>query len=89
MIVSPTGITDDERKRLGEYLNSRGAKEPCPRCRHSLFYVVDMVSIPFKPAVPFLGPSLEVSVSALLTSCANCGFIAMHNLDVLQPQESK
>jgi hypothetical protein len=85
MIVNTlTPMTDAERTSIGERLKSRGANAPCPRCNNKLFFVVDNVALPFMPNLPHLSPSVNAALTAILTSCTNCGFIALHALDLIQ-----
>jgi hypothetical protein len=69
-------MTEAERRTAGEFLKSRGATQPCPRCRHSLFYVLDHVDLPLPSPPNVIG--FSGSIPTVLTACANCGFVAMH-----------
>ena len=81
-----SGLSDDKRREIGKYLDSLGAKEPCPRCRHSLFFVVDNVDLPLAPT--YIGPSiLPNALPTVLTACANCGFVALHALGLLPQRQ--
>lgn len=73
-------MTDDDRRKAGEYLNSRGATQPCPRCRHSLFYVLDHIDLALPSPANMVG--FNGSIPTILTACANCGFVAMHALGI-------
>lgn len=83
-------FSPEERKRIVEALESRGAKLPCPRCGNTQFVLVDGYfahSLQHNLSSYSLGgPAIPVAVVA----CQRCGFLAEHAIGALGllPKES-
>lgn len=80
-------FSEEEKKKFVEKLNRKGAREPCPRCRHTRFILVDGF-FPFHvhgtrgtfgtligggPVVP-----------AIAAACGRCGWLAFHAMGILE-----
>lgn len=61
-------------------LGKLGAFEPCPRCRHNSFEVLEgYAEISLQPELS-LSLQEPYKTKAALSICSNCGYIAMHQL---------
>lgn len=75
-------ISNEQIKKVGEILQSKGAALPCSRCGHTHFSVVDYSMIQLQP----MDGSFVVggaAVPVVLVACNNCGNIWTHALAVL------
>lgn len=77
-------MTQDEKRRIVEKLESVGAKLPCPRCGNREFTLVDgyfnhPVQAELKGMV--IGGK---SVPTAATVCNRCGFVSEHAIGVLR-----
>ena len=79
----PPKFSDDERKRIVDALESRGAKAPCPRCGNPNFVLVDgYFAHSLQHSLQGFvigGPAVPVAVVA----CQRCGWLAEHAIGVL------
>lgn len=76
-------LSPEEKKRIVEALQSRGALLPCPRCTNPNFTLFDYLlshSVYARSGAFIVGgPSLPV----LVVICNRCGFVAEHALGSL------
>jgi hypothetical protein len=75
-------FSQQELHELQESLRRVGANQPCPRCRYSLFTILDQVTL----LTPGGGFGIPGGAPCVTTVCNNCGFISSHLLSVLQPR---
>jgi ribosomal protein S27AE len=76
-------ITQEQKKRIIEALNEKGAKLPCPRCGNESFALLDgyfnhTLQTELKGII-IGGPS----VPSVVVTCVRCGFLSQHALGVL------
>jgi len=80
-------LNDDEKQKIIELLQKRGAKQPCPRCRNKNFALIDgYFNQPIQKSIPVSitdiineGPF----ISSLVVVCTRCGYLSQHALSVL------
>ena len=58
-------------------LNSKGVKNPCPRCGNHKFSILgeSLISIQSDPGVISLGGP---GVPTIIVACENCGYVTQH-----------
>ena len=76
-------MQEDEKQRIIQALEERGAKLPCPRCGNQQFTLVDgyfnqTVQTELKGMV-IGGPS----VPSVVVVCTRCGYMSQHALGAL------
>jgi predicted nucleic-acid-binding Zn-ribbon protein len=83
-----TGMTQEDKDRIIEKLNERGATLPCPRCGNVNFVLLDgYFTQPISNQIGTIvlgGPT----VPAVVVACNRCGYMSSHALgviDVLPP----
>ncbi len=84
-------FSQEQKDKIIRALESRGAKQPCPRCGNNNFTLVDgYFNQPIQTELAGLvigGPSIP----SIVVVCTRCGFMSQHALGVLGllPQEGK
>jgi hypothetical protein len=83
-------FSTEKRSEIIAALERANANEPCPRCRHNEFTLIDgyvnVLTHPhFSGALVLGGPTIPTVV----TVCTRCGFISQHAVGALSlsPQE--
>jgi len=76
-------MKEDEKQRIIQALEERGAKLPCPRCGNQQFTLVDgyfnqTIQTELKGMV-IGGPS----VPSVVVVCTRCGYMSQHALGAL------
>ena len=78
-----TQLTEQDKQKIIEALQERGANEPCPRCRNTDFTVVDGYFYQALQtelnAISLGGPG----VPSVAVVCTKCGFMSQHALGAL------
>ena len=76
-------LSQEEKQRIINVLNSRNANGPCPRCGNRNFILADgYFNHPMQVDIRNInigGPSIPT----IATVCSNCGFVSEHALGVL------
>ena len=77
-------ITEQQKHRIIQELEKRGANLPCPRCGNKSFtlldgYVNQTLAGELSAAIIVGGPSIPSAV----TACTRCGFLSHHALGAL------
>jgi hypothetical protein len=77
-------ITEQQKQRIIQELEKRGANRPCPRCGNNHFTLLDGYII--QPLTR--GPSVAIviggpSIPSIVTACTQCGFLSQHALGAL------
>jgi hypothetical protein len=83
-LISTHSIGPDQKQRIIDELNRRGANQPCPRCGQNQFALTDgYISHPLtnQTSGPFVigGPA----VPTIGVVCTNCGYLSEHAIGVL------
>lgn len=84
-------FSEEYKKKIVQALTSKGATQPCPRCRNQSFTLVDgYFNQPIQTELGGLiigGPSIP----SIVVVCTQCGYMSQHALGVLGllPQEEK
>lgn len=80
---SQPSLSEDQRRKIADALEKKGATGPCPRCGQRQFSVLEGYFIhPISTSASGLrigGPAVPVAVIA----CNNCGFLSEHALGAL------
>jgi hypothetical protein len=83
---SPPGgvfaLTEQQKQRILQELDERGAKLPCARCGNTNFTLLDALSLNSLgdgKTVSFVGPAIPAAV----VICVKCGAIYQHAVGVL------
>ena len=76
-------MKEDEKQRIIQALEERGAKLPCPRCGNQQFTLVNgyfnqTIQTELKGIV-IGGPS----VPSIVVACTRCGYLSQHALGAL------
>lgn len=76
-------MKEDEKQRIIQALEERGAKLPCPRCGNQQFTLIDgyfnqTIQTELKGIV-IGGPS----VPSIVVACTRCGYLSQHALGAL------
>lgn len=70
-------FNEEQRKRIADYLNSKGALDrPCPRCGHDDFHVPGFLRHPL-----FLSPTDTQTRFVMVTMvvvCGHCKYVMQH-----------
>ncbi len=84
-------MEQSEKDKIIAKLNEKGANNPCPRCNHSQFSLID----------GYILPTLQKDIGnivlggqtipTIIVACNNCGFLSHHALGALEllPPESE
>lgn len=84
-------MTPERSKQIIEALVSKGADNPCPRCRNTDFDVLAESHLPIAGTGGWL--SSDTPLPLALIACRRCGFLCVHAsgplLDSLAPAEVK
>jgi hypothetical protein len=86
-MITNTAVTlnASQKQRLVEELRRRRAVQPCNRCGHANFELLDYVfSIPAATA-DGIGGALAPSFPLAATACTNCGAVNYHIAGILIP----
>lgn len=77
------GFTEERKKEIIAALESRGAKNPCPRCGGVNFALIDGY-VSHSLQTNMLGMTLGgTTIPTIATVCVQCGFVSQHALGVL------
>jgi predicted nucleic-acid-binding Zn-ribbon protein len=77
------GLSNEQKEKIIQVLNERGAKLPCPRCGNNNFTLIDgyfnqTIQTELKGMI-IGGPS----VPSVVVACTRCGYLSQHALGAL------
>jgi len=78
-------MSDDDKRKIIQALESSGARLPCPRCGNSHFTLLDGYFN--QPLNAELG-SIVIggrTVPSVVLTCSRCGYLSQHALGALVP----
>lgn len=85
-------LSNPEKERIINALNSRGAVKPCPRCGNNEFNLIDGY---FNQSIQFELTGLSIggpSIPSIIVVCSKCGYMSQHamgSLGLLPQEKSK
>jgi hypothetical protein len=77
-------MSSDEKQKIVETLNSKGARLPCPRCGNTSFTLLDgYFEQPIQSELVSRFIISGPSIPSVVVICNKCGYMSQHAIGVL------